>query len=82
MEAVRRQNMFSKLTLFYAGDHEADATGKGQGGGGSSSRGGRGPMCLVRGEGQYVYDEEGRRYLDCVNNVRTDAASPAYSDSF
>lgn len=27
------------------------------------------PLCLVRGEGQFVFDEAGRRYLDCVNNV-------------
>ena len=24
---------------------------------------------LVRGEGQYVYDKNGRKFLDCVNNV-------------
>lgn len=24
---------------------------------------------LVRGEGQYVFDKNGRKYLDCVNNV-------------
>ena len=24
---------------------------------------------MVRGEGQYLYDDEGRQYLDCVNNV-------------
>lgn len=78
MVDIRRQNMFSKLTLFYNDN----------------------PLCLVRGEGQYIFDEEGRRwvpempalshnsrpgnppadkphchfsrshrYLDCVNNV-------------
>lgn len=26
-------------------------------------------MCLVRGEGAYVYDDQGRKFLDCVNNV-------------
>ena len=24
---------------------------------------------IVRGEGQYLFDEQGRKYLDCVNNV-------------
>ena len=63
MEAVRARNMFSKLTLFYADDAEPgiDATH------GDSKRG---PLCLVRGAGQYVYDAEGHKYLDCVNNVR------------
>eukprot|EP01097_Dermamoeba_algensis_P010602 TRINITY_DN78_c0_g4_i1.p1 TRINITY_DN78_c0_g4~~TRINITY_DN78_c0_g4_i1.p1 ORF type:complete len:826 (+),score=219.68 TRINITY_DN78_c0_g4_i1:100-2577(+) len=28
-----------------------------------------GPLHIVRGEGQYLFDKEGRRYLDCVNNV-------------
>jgi 4-aminobutyrate aminotransferase-like enzyme/Ser/Thr protein kinase RdoA (MazF antagonist) len=27
------------------------------------------PLYLVRGEGTYVFDEEGRRYLDAYNNV-------------
>lgn len=27
------------------------------------------PLHFVRGIGQYLYDENGRRYLDCVNNV-------------
>jgi 4-aminobutyrate aminotransferase-like enzyme/Ser/Thr protein kinase RdoA (MazF antagonist) len=27
------------------------------------------PLKIVRGAGQYLYDEEGRQYLDCVNNV-------------
>ena len=27
------------------------------------------PLNLVRGEGVWVYDEEGRRYLDAYNNV-------------
>jgi len=27
------------------------------------------PLHIVRGEGSYLYDVEGRRYLDCVNNV-------------
>lgn len=64
MEAVRARNMFSKLTLFYAVDDaepEIDQTY------GDSKRG---PLCLVRGAGQYVYDAEGHKYLDCVNNVR------------
>jgi 4-aminobutyrate aminotransferase-like enzyme/Ser/Thr protein kinase RdoA (MazF antagonist) len=27
------------------------------------------PLHIVRGEGQYLYDAQGRRYLDAVNNV-------------
>jgi len=27
------------------------------------------PLKIVRGEGQYLYDEQGRRFLDLVNNV-------------
>lgn len=27
------------------------------------------PLTIVRGEGQYLYDANGRQYLDCVNNV-------------
>jgi 4-aminobutyrate aminotransferase-like enzyme len=27
------------------------------------------PVHLVRGEGVWVYDADGRRYLDCYNNV-------------
>jgi len=27
------------------------------------------PLTIVRGSGTYLYDERGRRYLDCVNNV-------------
>ncbi|XP_022238860.1 5-phosphohydroxy-L-lysine phospho-lyase-like [Limulus polyphemus] len=27
------------------------------------------PLKIVRGEGQYMYDEIGRKYLDCINNV-------------
>lgn len=29
----------------------------------------RHPLKIVRGRGQYLFDEEGRRYLDLVNNV-------------
>lgn len=29
----------------------------------------REPLKIVRGEAQYLYDDTGRRYLDCVNNV-------------
>ncbi|MCB9420915.1 MAG: aminotransferase class III-fold pyridoxal phosphate-dependent enzyme [Ardenticatenaceae bacterium] len=29
----------------------------------------REPLKIVRGAGQYLYDETGRPYLDCVNNV-------------
>jgi 4-aminobutyrate aminotransferase-like enzyme len=29
----------------------------------------RSPLTIIRGQGQYLYDEEGRRYLDGVNNV-------------
>ncbi len=28
-----------------------------------------GPLHIVRGEGTFLYDTRGRRYLDCVNNV-------------
>ncbi len=31
----------------------------------------RQPLKIVRGAGQYLYDEQGRAYLDCVNNVCT-----------
>lgn len=27
------------------------------------------PLMIVQGEGQYLIDEEGNRYLDCINNV-------------
>ncbi|XP_043250639.1 alanine--glyoxylate aminotransferase 2-like [Colletes gigas] len=27
------------------------------------------PLKIVRAEGQYMYDENGNRYLDCINNV-------------
>ena len=27
------------------------------------------PVALVRGEGVWVWDSDGRRYLDCYNNV-------------
>lgn len=27
------------------------------------------PLKIVKGQGQYMYDEEGNRYLDCINNV-------------
>ena len=27
------------------------------------------PLKIVKGEGQYMYDEEGNQYLDCINNV-------------
>ncbi|XP_033111298.1 ethanolamine-phosphate phospho-lyase-like isoform X2 [Anneissia japonica] len=27
------------------------------------------PLKIVRGEGQYLYDEKGGKYLDCINNV-------------
>jgi len=27
------------------------------------------PLKIVRGEGQFLFDEKGRAYLDCVNNV-------------
>jgi 4-aminobutyrate aminotransferase-like enzyme len=29
----------------------------------------REPLHIVRGEGAYLYDADGRQYLDCVNNV-------------
>ena len=37
--------------------------------GGSLSLAYRDPLEIVRGEGQFLYDSEGRDYLDCVNNV-------------
>lgn len=27
------------------------------------------PIKIVRAEGQYMYDEKDRPYLDCINNV-------------
>ncbi|XP_038940911.1 5-phosphohydroxy-L-lysine phospho-lyase isoform X2 [Rattus norvegicus] len=27
------------------------------------------PVKIIRGQGQYLYDEQGREYLDCINNV-------------
>ena len=27
------------------------------------------PLKIVRGKGQYLYDENGRKYLDCINNI-------------
>ena len=27
------------------------------------------PLKMVRGEGQFLYDESGTAYLDCINNV-------------
>ena len=29
----------------------------------------RQPLTIVRGRGAYLYDVDGRKYLDCVNNV-------------
>lgn len=29
------------------------------------------PLKIVRGQGQYMFDEEGHKYLDCINNVAT-----------
>lgn len=29
------------------------------------------PLKIVRGEGQYMFDEMGTKYLDCINNVAT-----------
>ena len=37
--------------------------------GGSLSLSYRNPLHIVRGEGQFLYDVDGRAYLDCVNNV-------------
>jgi len=37
--------------------------------GGSLSLSYRNPLKIVRGEGQFLFDEQGRPYLDCVNNV-------------
>ncbi|RWS30810.1 Alanine--glyoxylate aminotransferase 2-like 1 [Leptotrombidium deliense] len=27
------------------------------------------PLKIIKGKGQYMYDEEGNQYLDCINNV-------------
>lgn len=27
------------------------------------------PLKIVKGEGQYMFDEQGNAYLDCINNV-------------
>ena len=27
------------------------------------------PLKVVRAQGQYMYDEKGNQYLDCINNV-------------
>lgn len=27
------------------------------------------PLKIVRGQGQYMFDEKGEKYLDCINNV-------------
>uniref|UniRef100_A0A8C6ZBW9 Uncharacterized protein n=1 Tax=Nothoprocta perdicaria TaxID=30464 RepID=A0A8C6ZBW9_NOTPE len=27
------------------------------------------PVKIVKAKGQYMYDEKGRQYLDCINNV-------------
>lgn len=37
--------------------------------GGSLSVSYRRPLHIVRGEGQFLFDRDGRAYLDCVNNV-------------
>ena len=37
--------------------------------GGSLSLSYRNPLKIIRGEGQFLFDESGRPYLDCVNNV-------------
>ncbi|MBO0217136.1 hypothetical protein J0676_27080, partial [Vibrio sp. Vb2880] len=31
----------------------------------------REPIALVRGEGEYVWDEQGNKYLDCFGGVLT-----------
>ncbi|CDQ79711.1 unnamed protein product [Oncorhynchus mykiss] len=28
------------------------------------------PVKIVRARGQYLYDENGKRYLDCISNVQ------------
>jgi hypothetical protein len=30
----------------------------------------RDPLMIVRGRGQYLYDDQGHEYLDCVSNVQ------------
>lgn len=53
MRRVRAEHMFSKLTLFYQ-------DGKDEKDGGEGGRADR-ALCLIRGEGQYVFDEAGKR---------------------
>jgi 4-aminobutyrate aminotransferase-like enzyme len=36
------------------------------------------PLALVRGEGQYVWDDEGNRYLDCFGGVLTVSVGHAH----
>ena len=38
------------------------------------------PMQIVRGEGQYVYDHEGRQYLDCYSGVSVVGAGHCHPD--
>lgn len=57
MRRVRAENMFSKLTLFYQDGNGAGSGDKNGGEGGKEDR----ALCLIRGEGQYVFDETGKR---------------------
>lgn len=27
------------------------------------------PLKIIRAQGQYMFDEKGEKYLDCINNV-------------
>jgi acetylornithine/succinyldiaminopimelate/putrescine aminotransferase len=40
------------------------------------------PVMIVRGEGQYLYDENGRQYLDAYNNVQIGIILSLHSHSF
>ena len=37
------------------------------------------PLAIVRGEGEYVWDDKGDRYLDCFGGVLTVSTPPKQS---
>lgn len=39
------------------------------------------PLKIVRGKGQFMFDEQGTRYLDCINNVATGKSERLCVDS-
>ena len=28
------------------------------------------PLCITKGRGQYLFDQRGKKYLDCINNIQ------------